>query len=115
MEDIAIVREPLLSNQWEEYARQTYGDMVKIVVDVQRQILGIGGQLHADAEQLLIEDGSRQEDVWGANVFIGRPNHDRIEYESLINVRPSLGNRSTSITNSAITQQIRTVVDRLLL
>lgn len=115
MEDIAIAREALQRNQWEEYARQTYGDMVKIVVDTRRGILALGGQLHADAEQILIDDGSRQEDLWGANVFTGRPMGERIEYESLINVRPALGNRSTSIQDIAVQEKTRSIVDRLLL
>ncbi len=49
-----------------------FGDMVKYVVDIERGRAAVGGELHADAEELLLEDGSQQESLWGANYYPGR-------------------------------------------
>ncbi len=69
-----------------------YGIMIKIVVDTRRGRLAGGGEMHADCEQLLLEDGSEQDDLWGANWY---PAEQRIEFDALINIRPRLNNRST--------------------
>jgi len=70
-----------------------FEDMVKYVVDVARGVIAAGGEMHADAEAVLLEDGSRQDDLWGANYYPGRGREGCIEYTSLINIRPARGNR----------------------
>ncbi len=114
MKLIEIVRESVPRERWEEHVREGYGDFVKIVVDLERGVIGLGGALHADAEQMLLDDGSRQEDLWGANIFMGRPYENRIEYTSLINIRPRAGNRSIVVEDEAIQKRMRTIIDRLL-
>jgi hypothetical protein len=84
-----------------------FEDMVKYVVDVERGVIGLGGDMHADAEQLLLEDGSRQADLWGANYYPGRGREDCIEYTSLINIRPAAGNRSMEIQDPAVRERVR--------
>lgn len=84
-----------------------FEDMVKYVVDVERGVIGLGGEMHADAEQLLLEDGSRQADLWGANYYPGRGREDCIEYTSLINIRPAAGNRSMEIQDPAVRERVR--------
>jgi len=84
-----------------------FEDMVKYVVDVERGVIGLGGEMHADAEQLLLEDGSRQADLWGANYYPGRGREDSIEYTSLINIRPAAGNRSMEIQDPALRERVR--------
>jgi hypothetical protein len=83
---------------------EEYEDMIKIVVDVRRRALSGGGEMHADCETVLLEDGSEQDDLWGANWY---PLEDRIAFESLINIRPRLGNRSILIQS----QELRTAVE----
>ena len=51
---------------------ERYEDMVKYVVDVERGVVAIGGEMHVDDEQVLLESGSRQADLWGANYYPGR-------------------------------------------
>jgi len=70
---------------------EVYPMLVKIVVDIRRRLLAGGGEMHADCEALLLSEGSEQDDLWGANWY---PAEQRIEFESLINIRPRLGNRS---------------------
>jgi len=91
-----------------------FGDMVKYVVDVSLRIAAIGGELHADAEQMLLERGSLQEDLWGANYYPGLGRNECIEYTALINIRPSQANRSMEIADEEIRQTIREVTYLLI-
>jgi hypothetical protein len=84
-----------------------FEDMVKYVVDVARGVAAVGGEMHADAEQVLLEDGSRQADLWGANYYPGRGREECIEYTSLINIRPAQGNRSMEIQDPAVRERVR--------
>lgn len=87
-----------------------YGNMIKIVVDIRRGMLVGGGEMHADCEDVLLEAGSEQDDLWGANWY---PVDQRIEFESLINIRPRLGNRGMIIQSEAIRQQVESVTRRI--
>jgi hypothetical protein len=106
--DIVIVRDARLRP--EELRRLVglyFEDMVKYVVDVARGIAAVGGEMHADAEQLLLEDGSVQSDLWGANYYPGRGREGCVEYTSLINIRPAQGNRSMEIQDAAVRARVR--------
>lgn len=91
-----------------------FGDMVKYVVDVERRIAAVGGQLHADAEQLLLADGSRQADLWGANYYPGKGVSDCIEFTALINIRPAQGNRSMEIADTSVRDRVREITFELI-
>lgn len=111
--DIEIIRGPV---PWEHVigqAKASFGDMVKVVVDVERGIMSLGGELHVDGEALLLEDGSRQQDVWGANIFVMKPAGSNIEYSSMVNIRPGQGNRSRDIQDAQIRERVRQVVSKL--
>jgi hypothetical protein len=84
-----------------------FEDMVKYVVDVHRGVAAVGGEMHADGEEALLEDGSRQPDLWGANYYPGRGREECIEYTSLINIRPAQGNRSMEIQDPGVREQVR--------
>lgn len=85
--------------------------IIKLAVDVQRKILAGGGLMHADCEAVLIEEGSHQDDIWGANWI---PTTQTIEFEALINIRPRKQNVSMTIQNPAIKQQVEEIIQRLL-
>ena len=91
-----------------------FEDMVKYVIDIRRGLAAIGGELHADAEALLIDSGSLQPDLWGANYYPGRGRDACIEYTSLINIRPSEGNPSMDIQDAAVRESVRDLTHRLL-
>lgn len=95
-------------------AHLRYGDMVKAAVDVARSIMAIGGELHSDEEARLPEDGSAQADVRGINLYPGEAGDDWIEFDAMINVRPSVGNRSRGVDDPALQARIRSVVDSLV-
>jgi hypothetical protein len=91
-----------------------FEDMVKYVVDVARGIAAVGGDLHADEVALLLDNGSRQEDLWGANYYPGRGHDDCIEFTSLINIRPAQGNRSMTIEDSSLRERVRELTHLLI-
>ena len=88
-----------------------YETMIKIVVDTRRRILAGGGEMHSDCESVLLDDGSQQDDLWGANWY---PADQRIIFESLINIRPSLGNRSILIQSEELRKQVESVTVEIL-
>lgn len=90
---------------------QEYGSMVKIVVDIRRKVLAGGGEMHSDCEADLLDDGSEQDDLWGANWY---PEEQRIAFESLINIRPRLGNRGILIQDETIRRQVEDVTRQIL-
>ena len=109
-----IVRTRISRADLAALAAQQFGDMVKAVVDIERGMMAVGGELHADDEAVLIDDGSRQPDLWGINLYPGSHDAAWIEFDSMINVRPSQGNRSRDVENPSVREAIRTVVSRLV-
>jgi hypothetical protein len=107
---IHIVRERATAEQVSEMM-QRLDNYVKLAVDVGRGILAGGGSLHADCEAALLEDGSRQEDVWGADWY---PATQEVTFESLINLRPGQGNLSMEIQTAEIRARVQEIVMRLL-
>lgn len=111
---LRIVRQQMLRSELATIADTQFGDMVKAVVDVTRGIMAIGGELHSDEEAALVDEGSRQADLWGINLYPGEKGERWIEFDSLINVRPSQGNRSRDVEDDARRDTIRGVVNALV-
>ncbi len=107
---ITILTAPVKRQEIAAWAQEGYGEMIKAVVDVGKGMLAVGGELHADAEALLLEEGSRQEDLWGINLYPEKGPSDRIEYNSLINIRPRQKLRSMEIQDEKLRGNIRQVV-----
>jgi uncharacterized protein DUF5674 len=112
--DIVIVDRRIDPAELARLVRLFFGDMVKYVADIERGLAGVGGELHADAEQLLLEHGSRQTDLWGANYYPGKGTDGCIEYTALINIRPAQGNRSMLIADPAIRDRVREITFALI-
>ena len=91
-----------------------FGDMVKVVVDVRRRVAAVGGELHPDAEQVLLTQGSSQADLWGANYYPGQGPDECIEYTALINIRPSQGNPSMEIQDAETRRIVREIAHALI-
>ncbi len=105
-----LLKQPATQAQIKEML-QEYESMIKIVVDIRRRYLSGGGAMHADCEAVLLEAGSEQDDLWGANWY---PNEQRIEFESLINIRPRLGNRNIVIQDENLRKQVEVVTREIL-
>lgn len=114
MSPMQIISAPTDRMLLKTLAKERFGDMVKAVVDIKRGVMAIGGELHADEEQLLLEQGSKQEDVWGINLYPDSQTSDWLEFDSMINLRPSQGNRSRGVDDPAVQERIRSVVSSLI-
>jgi uncharacterized protein DUF5674 len=112
--EIAIVNRRIESAELARLVGRFFEGMVKYVVDIERKVAAVGGELHADAEQLLLADGSRQADLWGANYYPGTGREGCIEYTSLINIRPAQGNRSMDIADPVIRERVRDLTFALI-
>ncbi len=89
IETVKIVDEELRVEELKRMAAGTFGNMVKAVVDVDREIVAVDGELPFDLEAMLLEDGSKQANLWGINLYPDLPADEFIEFDSLINIRPS--------------------------
>lgn len=111
---IVVLDRRIDRDQLAHLVRQGFGDMVKYVVDVEQGIVAVGGELHADAEALLLDAGSRQSNLWGANYYPGRGREGCIEFTALVNIRPSQGNPAMEIRDPALRERIRSLTHALI-
>jgi hypothetical protein len=107
---IHIIRQRATEKEIKEMLEEleTY---IKLAVDVERNILAGGGEYHADCEEVLLEDGSRQENIWGADWY---SESRTVGFGVLINIRPQQDNRGMEIENPKLRERIETVVRTLL-
>ncbi|OGW98626.1 MAG: hypothetical protein A2Y04_01065 [Omnitrophica WOR_2 bacterium GWC2_45_7] len=106
---LLIIRSKIDSESLKRVAEDLKG-YVKVVVDVQRRVLAAGGQKHVDGEQILLEDGSRQTDLWGAGLDLET---DQMDFDSMINIRPAQ-NLSREILDQGIRGQVESITRSLL-
>ncbi len=106
---LLIVRAKIDSETRKKIAEDLKG-YIKVVVDIRRKILAAGGEKHVDGERLLLEDGSLQEDLWGAGLDLET---GEMDFDSLINLRP-MQNRSREILDEEIRKKVATVIESLL-
>ena len=114
MQDIEYIDSPITKEQVKEIALQRFGDMVKVVVDIEKEVMAIGAELHADEEAFLLDKGSKQENLWGINIYPDLLMPDALEYDSMINIRPSQNNGSRSVEGEAIRKTISEIVRTLV-
>lgn len=111
--EILIVREPLPRGMLEPLAEAWHGTLVKGVADLRRAVIALGGDWHMDANNALIADGSKQEDVWGFNIYPKEHGDSALEYISLINIRPAQGNKEMELADKVLRAKIKEIVAKL--
>ncbi len=111
---ITLVTEPISTQQLRETGEELFGDMVKAVVDVEQRIMVVGAELHADEEAFLLEGNSRQENLWGINLYTNRAMPEMVEFDSMINIRPRQNNRSRGVEDSELQERIIGIVLQLV-
>jgi len=111
---LKIIGEPVPKKEILKEYNHFFKDMIKAVVDLKREIIALDGELHADLEALLIEKCSRQEDLWGINLYLEKPSEERIEYTALINIRPSQDNPSMEVEKTQTRKKIEKIVSKII-
>jgi Protein of unknown function (DUF5674) len=109
-----IIDKEITVQELRKMAQETFGNMVKAVVDIKRKIMAVDAELHADEEAYLLENGSDQRDLWGINLYPEVSGDDFIEFDSMINLRPAQGNRSRGVEDAKTQEKIRLIVSTLV-
>jgi len=110
-----IVRDRITIAELDRLAKATFGDLVKAVVDIDREVMAVGADFHADDEASLLDDGSAQGSLWGINLYpAAHGSPDWLEFDSMINLRPSHGNKTRSVDDTMTRHRIAEIVDHLV-
>lgn len=112
--DIKIVEEKITFLELKDLAKVFYKTMIKGVVDIEKEIVAFGGEYHMDANMLLINNGSLQENIWGFNLYFDRPMNTRFEYISLINIRPQAHNFDMEVQSMIIRDKMKAIINSKL-
>ncbi len=113
--DIKIVKDGISRQELTEMANAGFGDFVKAVIDVEQGIMAIGGELHADEEVLLAQKyGSKRENTWGVNLHPKKNESDWVEFDSMVNLKPHLGNRSRGVESPEVRERILKIIEKLV-
>lgn len=110
-----VISSPITIFTLETIAKAKFGNLVKAVVDIERGVVAIDADLHADEEAALLSSGSKQENLWGINLypeFFGKD--DFIEFDSMINLRPSLPNKTRGVDDAETRKKIVEIVNKLI-
>ena len=110
-----IVTETITIDEIKEMAAKLFGDMVKAVVDVEKDVLAVDAELHSDLEALLLDNGSKQKSLWGINIYPDKTRETWLEFNSLINIKPAFGNRSMDIENIGVKEKIKKIIDKIVI
>ena len=109
-----IVEEKISVTELKQIAESGFGDFVKGVVDIEKEIIVIDAELHSDEEGLLLQNGSQQRDLWGINIYPFNDIDKMIEFDSMINIRPRQGNRSRDVEDIEVRNKIMLIFKKLL-
>ena len=110
-----IIKEKITLENLNKMAKSQFGDMIKAVVDIEQEIMAVGGGLHADEEVLLMEEeNSKRENTWGINIYPEKTDEEFIEFDSMVNLKPTYGNKSRGVEDPKIREKIRKIVEELI-
>lgn len=109
-----IKDEKISRAELKEMSKRMFGDLVKAVVDIEKELMAVDADLHADQEDFLLERGSMQENLWGINIYPENNGSDMIEFDSMINLRPSQNNRSRGVEDEKVRARIIEIVFKLI-
>lgn len=115
MSSIKIIRSKITIAELKKIAGQMFGNLVKAVIDVDKQIIALGGELHADEEALLLQKGSKQNSLWGINLYPDLSENEWIEFDSMINMRPSQNNFSRGVDKPEVRDKIVEIVNKRII
>lgn len=108
------IKNQISIDELKQMAKGRFGNFIKAVVDVEKGIMVVDADLHADEEAALLADGSNQANLWGINIYPELSKSDWIEFDSMINLRPMHGNRSRSVDSAEIREKISNIVEKFV-
>lgn len=109
-----LIDKPISKDELQKIASEGFGNLVKAVVDISKEIMVIDASLHSDEEAHLIAKGSKQQDLWGINLYPALEGEDFVEFDSMINLRPNSGNMTRGVEDTSIQKKIRNIVSKLI-
>lgn len=110
-----IIQDKINLEELKQIAKNQFEDLIKAAVDIEKEIMALGCELHADGAVLLSENGSKLKDTWGINIYPEKSKEDWIEFDSLINIKPQYNNRSRGIEDENIREKIKSIVNKLII
>ena len=110
-----LVEEKISIDELKEMSLRMFGNLVKAVVDVEKKVFVVDAELHSDQEAYLLELGSKQENLWGLNIYPELDTEQRIDFDSMINLRPSQGNNSRGVDDEDMQKKILDIVNSKIL
>lgn len=109
--NIQIITDSISLSDLQEIGKEFYSTMVKGVVDIEDKVIAVGGEYHMDANTILLENGSEQQNIWGFNIYFDKPKDTWIEYTSLINIRPTANNNDMEVLDVTIRDTMRSIIN----
>jgi hypothetical protein len=110
-----IVKDKISRKELKALAHEQYGDIIKAVVDIEHEVMGVGGELHIDIQSILVEkENSQGQNTWGINLYLEKAGDNFVEFDSMINLKPLLGNRTRSVENIELQDKIKKIVNKLV-
>ncbi len=109
-----LIDKSISLSELKKMSAKMFGGLVKAVVDIKKEIMVVDADMHADEETCLLDKGSKQDDVWGINLYPDLSGDDFVEFDSMINVRPRLNNFSRGISDKTIREKVINIVNKLV-
>lgn len=109
-----VINTKITKSELAEKHLSYFKTLIKAVVDIEKEIIALDAELHSDLEAYLLENGSRQDALWGINFYPLKDKDNFIEYTSLINIRPHQDNNSMEISSSFVIEKIQKIVEKLI-
>lgn len=109
-----LVDKKISLKELKQMAQKKFGGLVKAVVDIEKEIMVVDGDMHADEEKYLLDTGSKQNNLWGINIYPEETSKEFIEFDSIINIRPSQNNLSRNVEDEKIKEKIIKIVEKLI-
>jgi len=111
-----IIKDKIEISELKEMAKKMHDNLVKAMIDVEKEIMAVDAGLHADLMEFLIEkENSEPKNVWGINIFPDKSGEDLIEFDSMMNIKPALGNRTRGVDDENIRKKIIDIVNKLII
>lgn len=111
-----VIKDKITTSELKEMSATFSGVFVKAVVDIEKEIMAVDAELHADLMEFLMEEEkSEPKNIWGINLYPEKTGDDFIEFDSMVNIKPGLGNRTRGIDNSEVREKIKSIVKKRII